>query len=94
MTVRIVMVDDHEVVRAGMRLMLEDNPDVEIVGDIVDRAQALDFERTLEANPHFIVEAGAVPVCGTRETAAQAFLDPQIYLHAFGPIAGGHACLL
>ena len=41
MTVRILMVDDHEVVRAGMRLMLEGNPDIEIVGECDNGTDAI-----------------------------------------------------
>jgi NarL family two-component system response regulator LiaR len=39
--IRIVIVDDHPVVRQGLRLMLEQRPDLEVVGEGVDGAQAL-----------------------------------------------------
>jgi two-component system response regulator NreC len=33
MTIRLMLVDDHEVVRSGLRMLLEGEPDVEIVGE-------------------------------------------------------------
>ncbi|MGE5602728.1 MAG: response regulator transcription factor [Nitrososphaerales archaeon] len=39
--VRIVIADDHALVRAGLRMMLEDEPDMEVVGEAADGAQAL-----------------------------------------------------
>ena len=53
MTVRIVMVDDHEVVRAGMRLMLEDNPDIEIVGECDNGQDAIRL--AAELSPDVVV---------------------------------------
>jgi DNA-binding NarL/FixJ family response regulator len=45
--IRIVIVDDHEMVRAGLRVILEVEPDFEIVGEAAtaDRLQGL-VERT------------------------------------------------
>lgn len=48
MTTRVLLVDDHEMVRAGFRIILGAQPDIEIVGeaasgsDAIDRASALD----------------------------------------------------
>jgi NarL family two-component system response regulator LiaR len=39
--IRIVIVDDHPVVRQGLRLMLEQRPDLEVVGEGADGAQAI-----------------------------------------------------
>src|SRR3972149_6207175 len=33
MPVRLLLVDDHEVVRSGLRMLLDSEPDVEIVGE-------------------------------------------------------------
>jgi two-component system, NarL family, response regulator NreC len=43
MSVRIVVVDDHAVVRTGLRLMLDAEPDLEVVGEAGD-ARAAVFE--------------------------------------------------
>ena len=40
MTIRVFVVDDHEVVRAGIRELLHDEPDIEVVGEAGTAAQA------------------------------------------------------
>ena len=42
MTIRLMLVDDHEVVRSGLRMLLEGEPDVEIVGEFGLAQEALD----------------------------------------------------
>ncbi len=42
MTIRLMLVDDHEVVRSGIRMLLEDEADVEIVGEFGTAREALD----------------------------------------------------
>ncbi len=39
--IRVLIVDDHNVVRQGLRFLLEQEPDIEIVGDCPDGASAL-----------------------------------------------------
>lgn len=41
MTIRIVLVDDHEIVRAGLRMLLSSHPDIEIIGEAENGQQAL-----------------------------------------------------
>ncbi len=41
MTIRILLVDDHSVVRKGLRTFLSYDPDLEVVGEAADGAQAL-----------------------------------------------------
>jgi NarL family two-component system response regulator LiaR len=41
MTVRVVIVDDHQVVRQGLRLVLEQRPDLDVVGEGADGDQAI-----------------------------------------------------
>lgn len=40
-TIRVLLVDDHAVVRQGLRLLLESHPDMEVVGEAPDGATAL-----------------------------------------------------
>ena len=40
-TVGVLLVDDHAMVRQGLRMMLEDYPDVEVVGEACDGEEAL-----------------------------------------------------
>ncbi len=42
MTIRLLLVDDHEVVRSGLRMLLENESDVEIVGEFGTAREALD----------------------------------------------------
>ena len=45
--IRVLIVDDHEVVRAGLRILLEDEEDIEIVADVATGSQALVYARRL-----------------------------------------------
>jgi two-component system, NarL family, response regulator LiaR len=47
MTIRILLVDDHTVVRKGLRTFLSYDPDLEVVGEAADGAQALSKAREL-----------------------------------------------
>ena len=40
-TIRILLVDDHQVVREGLRRMLELEADIEVVGEANDAKEAL-----------------------------------------------------
>jgi NarL family two-component system response regulator LiaR len=42
MTIRVVIADDHRVVRDGLRYLLSQEPDVDVVGEAGDGRQALD----------------------------------------------------
>jgi DNA-binding NarL/FixJ family response regulator len=48
--IRIVLADDHALVRAGIRSLLEKLPDVEVVGEASDGRQALGLIRTSGPN--------------------------------------------
>ncbi|HZM78928.1 MAG TPA: response regulator transcription factor, partial [Candidatus Limnocylindrales bacterium] len=41
MNIRVVVVDDQPLVRAGFRMILSSQPDIEVVGEAQDGAQAL-----------------------------------------------------
>jgi two-component system, NarL family, response regulator DevR len=45
---RVLIVDDHELIRQGMRTMLEDEPDLEVVGEAKSASEALAFARRLQ----------------------------------------------
>lgn len=45
MAIRIMLVDDHALVRAGMRRVLEDNDDIEVAAEAGSGEQALDLLR-------------------------------------------------
>lgn len=48
MTVRIVVTDDHSVVRQGLRMFLELDGDIEIVGEAANGAEAVELAKTLQ----------------------------------------------
>ena len=47
MAVRVLVVDDQALVRAGFRMILESEPEIEIVGEAEDGAQAVEAAREL-----------------------------------------------
>ncbi|MGI5347265.1 response regulator [Streptomyces sp. CA-250714] len=53
MTIRVLLVDDDALVRAGLRLMLEGSPDIEIVGEAADGSQVLPLVG--EHRPHVVL---------------------------------------
>lgn len=48
MSIRMVIADDHELVREGTRRILEREPDIEVVGEAATAAEALRLTRDLE----------------------------------------------
>ena len=48
MSIRILLADDHSVVRQGLRMFLSLDPELEIVGEAADGAEALSLARTLK----------------------------------------------
>jgi DNA-binding NarL/FixJ family response regulator len=49
-SIRIVLVDDQELVRAGFRMVLDAQPDMTVVGEAGDGQAAVDFTRTHSAD--------------------------------------------
>ena len=45
---RVMLVDDHPVVRKGLRALLEGEPDMEVVGEAGDGTQAVELAQTLK----------------------------------------------
>lgn len=48
MTIRVLIADDHAIVRQGLRLLLEPQLDVDVVGEAADGAMALQLVRSLK----------------------------------------------
>lgn len=47
MTIRVVLVDDQTLVRAGFRALLDSEPDIEVVGEAVDGAEGVEVVSSL-----------------------------------------------
>ncbi len=52
MPIRVFLVDDHQIVRDGLRLILREQPDMEVVGDACNGKEALD--RIFELAPDIV----------------------------------------
>ena len=48
MSIRVLIADDHSVVRQGLRMFLTLDPDIEIVGEAADGAEALRLAQELK----------------------------------------------
>lgn len=46
-SVRVLIADDHTIVRSGVRLLLSAEPDIDVVGEALDGAEALALTETL-----------------------------------------------
>ena len=57
--ISVLLVDDHSLVRRGFRRMLEDEPDINVVGEAADGEEAVKLARSLK--PRVIVMDCALP---------------------------------
>ncbi len=66
--IRVLIADDHAVVRSGLRQLMGDQPDLEVVGEAGDGREALEKVKTLK--PDVIVLDIAMPGVSGLEAAA------------------------
>jgi len=64
-TIKIVLVDDHAVVRTGYRLLLENDPGIEVIAELESGEQA--NQQARELNPDVIVMDLSMPGMGGLE---------------------------
>jgi two-component system, NarL family, response regulator NreC len=57
--IRILIADDHTIVRSGVRLLLEAEPDIEVVGEALDGKQAVELVSSL--HPDVVLMDIAMP---------------------------------
>jgi two-component system, NarL family, response regulator LiaR len=60
MAIRVLIVDDHSVVREGLRMFLVRDPDLEVVGEAADGADAL--EQARQTRPDVVIMDLLMPV--------------------------------
>lgn len=80
--VRLVIVDDHVIVRAGLRLMLEGQEDFFLLGDVADKVSTLHL--IAEEQPDVVLMNVRTPAVESLEIIAQIRIDwPEIAVVIF-----------
>lgn len=67
--IRILLADDHSLVRKGLRLLLERAPDLEVAGEAADGREAVHLAETLE--PDIVIMDIAMPQWNGIDATAQ-----------------------
>ncbi len=82
MPIRILIADDHSMVRKGIRTLLEDEEDLEIVGEAADGQEVLDIIGNL--SPHVLLLDITMPrLSGIEVTRQLSLLHPEIKVLIF-----------
>src|SRR3712207_621660 len=68
-SIRILVADDHAVLRAGLRALLNAEPDMEVVGEAANGREAVD--RAEDLRPDVIVMDLSMPVMGGLDATRQ-----------------------
>jgi two-component system response regulator NreC len=79
--IRVLIADDHTIVRSGVRLLLENEPDIDVVGEALDGAQAVEMVSAL--HPELVLMDIAMPVMDGLEATRQikaAFPNIQVLI--------------
>jgi DNA-binding NarL/FixJ family response regulator len=77
MTIGLLLVDDHAMVRRGLQVFLSTQPDIKVIGEASNGREAL--ERTAELQPDIILMDLHMPVMDGIETAKQLRVShPQV----------------
>lgn len=73
MTIKVLLVDDHEIMREGLYVLLQRHSDIEVVGQAADGRSAIDMVRTL--SPDIIIMDISMPnlngIDATRQILAE-----------------------
>jgi len=71
--IRVVLADDHHIVRQGLAGLLRTEPDIEIVGEASNGAQAINLARSLQ--PDIVVMDVSMPVLNGVEATMEIMRD-------------------
>jgi len=69
MSVKVLLVDDHAIIREGLRSLLEKQPDMEVVADVDDGRRAVEMVR--ELSPDVVIMDVTMPRLGGIEATRQ-----------------------
>jgi DNA-binding NarL/FixJ family response regulator len=75
MPIRVLLVDDQELVRTGFRMILADEPDIEVVGEAADGRAGVDAARRLQ--PDVVVMDIRMPVMDGVEATRRIVEDTE-----------------
>jgi DNA-binding NarL/FixJ family response regulator len=67
--IRVLVVDDHEMVREGLKVLLRSDPTLEVVGEAATGAEALDLVSLVQ--PHVVLMDLTMPVMDGAEATAR-----------------------
>ena len=81
MTIRLLLVDDHAVVRLGMRMLFENEPDIEIVGEADNAQEALTAVTRLKPDV-VLMDIGLPDLSGIEATRQIKARSPDIAIVA------------
>jgi DNA-binding NarL/FixJ family response regulator len=88
MAIRILLVDDHEIMREGMCALLRKHPEFEVVGQAADGRRALDLTQQLD--PDVVVMDNGMPnLNGIDATRQVLTLNPRIKIMALSTHSDG-----
>ncbi|MDO9455292.1 response regulator transcription factor [Nocardioides sp.] len=76
MTIRVLLVDDQTLVRAGFRALLDSEPDLDVVGEAVDGAEAVELAVALV--PDVVLMDIRMPRVDGLEATARITADPRL----------------
>jgi two-component system response regulator NreC len=77
MVTRVLIVDDHGILRAGLRALLDEEPDLTVVGEAADGAQALRLARSLRPEV-VLMDIGLPDIDGLEVTRALLKAQPSV----------------
>ena len=100
--IRIILADDHPILRAGLKLLIENQSDMEVIGEVGDHSLVVDAVKAANprvlaldwsmpgGNPVRIVEEVAQKYPGTRVLVLTMHEDPAYVRLALGAGASGY----